>query len=204
MSRIPRADLLGQSAGRGAGARIVAASGERWTLLVTSDMGKGKIRGGNAKLQGIKNKVKRVEVYQKMKKETDKDQRKQRRIRQKEVEALGEEAPRPVQRTLESTREADDTFVGTGDDEVAGEDSLDEFASHFVGASPPRVLVTTGRYPSDKLLSFLEVVVDLFPNCEYRKRGAVPVKQVVQAACKRDFTLLLVFTEKAKAVRQMW
>eukprot|EP00966_Prymnesium_polylepis_P111786 2585914-Prymnesium_polylepis.1 len=53
-------------------------------------------------------------------------------------------------------------------------------------------------------MDFLEIVVALFPNCEYRKRGAAPIKEVVKAASKRDFTMLLVFTEKAKKVHGLW
>ena len=64
--------------------------------------------------------------------------------------------------------------------------------------------MTTSRYPSRKLLEFLEQVVTLFPNAEYRQRGAVPIKAVVKAASKRDFTMLLVFTEKAKTCGGLW
>mmetsp|Transcript_5491 Transcript_5491/g.12752 ORF Transcript_5491/g.12752 Transcript_5491/m.12752 type:complete len:92 (-) Transcript_5491:22-297(-) len=91
-------------------------------------MAKGRLKGGNAKVKSIKNKVKRVEVYQKMKKEGEKTQRKERKARQKETEALGEAAPKPVQRTLDNTREVDETVVRPDDDEVLGEDSFDEFA----------------------------------------------------------------------------
>jgi len=94
--------------------------------------------------------------------------------------------------------------VQPGDDEVAAEDSFDEFAAHFAGAQPPRTVVTTGRYPSPQLLEFMTQVVELLPNTEYRQRGAVPIKSVVQAASKRNFTMLLVFTEKAKRCHGLW
>ncbi|KAL1525516.1 hypothetical protein AB1Y20_020372 [Prymnesium parvum] len=168
-------------------------------------MGKGRLKSGNAKLKGIRNKLKRVEVYQKLKKEGEATKRKERKARQKEAEALGEAAPKPPpQKTLDNTREVDDTIVQPDDDEVLGENSFDEFASHFSGERPPRIVVTTSCYPSAKLMDFLEVIVDLFPNCEYRKRGAVPIKEVVAAASKRDFTMLMVFTEKSKQVHGLW
>lgn len=169
-------------------------------------MGRGTIRGsGGAKVSSIKNKVKRVAVYQKLKKEGQKKDREGRKIRQKEAEALGEDAPKPPpQRTLDNTRETEESMVRPGDDEVIGEDSFDEFASHFAGEAAPRIVVTTSRYPSRQLLSFLEEVVALFPNAEYRQRGAVPIKAVVKAAAKRDFTMLLVFTEKAKVCHGLW
>ncbi len=166
-------------------------------------MAKGKLHG--KAVPKIKNKIKRVQVYQKFKKEGEKEQHKARRARQKEAEELGAAAPaRPAQRTLETAREADDTVVRPGDDEVAAEDSFDEFAAHFSGDQPPRTVVTTGRYPSRQLLDFMEEVVALLPNCEYRQRGAIPIKSVVSASIKRGFTMLLVFTEKAKRCHGLW
>jgi len=170
-------------------------------------MGKGRlgaVNGGRA-APDIKNKIKRQQVYHKLKREGGKAQRKARALRQKEAEALGEAAPAHVQRTLDNTREADDTMVQPGDEEVAAEDSFDEFSAHFSGDVPPRTLVTTGRYPSDKLLGFMEEMVTLLPNCEYRQRGAVPLKQLVDACNERGFTSLLVFTEnKEKKPQSLW
>ena len=166
-------------------------------------MGKGRL--GGAKVPKIKNKIKRVAVYQKLKKEGDKTARKERKARQKEAEELGEAAPsRPAQRTLDNTRVADPTVVQPGDDEVAGEDSFDEFAAHFSGEVPPRTVVTTGQYPSKQLLELVNYIIGLLPNSEYRQRGAVPIKAVVQAAAQRGFTQLLVFTERAKKCHGLW
>jgi ribosome production factor 1 len=162
-------------------------------------------KGSGARVPKIKNKIKRTAVFQKLKKAGVVKQRKARNVRQKETEELGASAPpRPPPKTLDNTREADDTVVQPGDAEVAAEDSFDEFAGHFSGDAPPRTVVTTGQYPSRKLLDFMEEVVGLLPNCEYRQRGAIPIKQIVEAATKRGFTMLLVFTEKAKKCRGLW
>ena len=176
-------------------------------------MGRGRIGGQN--VPEIGNKIKRAQVVQRLKKEGEKANRLARRQRQKEAEALGEAAPdlSKQQRTLESTREADDTVVQPGDDEVAAEDSFDEFAAHFSGTQLPRTVVTTGQNPSKKLLGFMEEVVSLLPNTEYRQRGDIPIKSVVQAATKRNFTMLMVFTEgsgggsagkKSKKSQSLW
>ena len=166
-------------------------------------MAKGKI--GGRKVPLIKNKIKRAAVVQKMKKEGDAKARKERKARQKEAEELGADAPpRPPQRTLESTRDFDATVVQPGDEEVAAEDAMDEFASHFAGEQPPRIVVTTGQYPSKQLLEFVNEIIGLLPNSEYRQRGAIPVKAIVQAASKRGFTMLLIFTERAKKPHGLW
>ena len=165
-------------------------------------MAKGKLGKGN--VSRIKNKQKRVQVYNIQKKEGDKAARAARKQRQKDAEALGEEAPRPVQRTLDNTREIDQTMVQPGDEEVAFEDSIDEFAEHFAGRTPPRTVITTSRYPSKQLLTFLEIVVGMLPNSEYRQRGAIPIKSMVSASIKHGFTNLLIFTEKAKKVHGVY
>jgi len=165
-------------------------------------MAKGKL--GKQNVSNIKNKLKRQQMYHKLKKEGDKSQRQARKLRQKEAEALGEDGPRPVQRTLDNTREVDETLVHPDDEEVAGEDRMDEFSAHFSGLQPPRTMITTSRLPSEQLLSFLEEVLTFIPNSEYRKRGSNPIKQVVKACSERGFTNLLVFTEKAKRPQTLW
>jgi ribosome production factor 1 len=170
-------------------------------------MAKGRLgatsRNGRAG-KDIKNKIKRQAVYHKLKKEGGAALRKARAMRQKEAEKLGDAAPKPVQRTLDNTREVDETFVQPGDEEIAAEDSFDEFSGHFGGEIPNKTLVTTGRYPSEKLMAFLQEVVAMLPNCEYRQRGAVPLKQIVDACNERGFTCLLVFTEKSKKPQSLW
>ena len=161
-------------------------------------MAKGRLGEKAGAVKGIKCKVKRQQVYHKLKKEGDKAQRLARKLRKKEAEELGEAAPVRVQRTLDNTREEDETMVRPDDEEVAGEDSFDEFSAHFSGAVPPRTMVTTSAGASEQLLSFLEEILLILPNSEYRKRGSVPIKEIVDACASRGFTNLLVFTEKAR------
>ena len=188
------------------------------TAYVAESLRDAMGRGANAagsKVPKIKNKAKRVAVFNKVRKEGEKTARTARKARQKEAEALGDEAPDHSlqQRTLERVRDADETYVQAGDEEVAAEDSFDEFAKHFAGEETPSIVVTTSQYPSKKLLSFMEEVIALLPNSEYRQRGAIPVKSVVQAATKRGFTMLMIFTEtsgggsagkRSKACHGLW
>ena len=57
--------------------------------------------------------------------------------------------------------------------------------------------VTTSMNPSKYIEEFLAEMVELLPNSEYRKRGKCPVKEMCDAAVKRGFTNLLIFTEVA-------
>lgn len=161
-------------------------------------MAKGNKLGVKAqKLKGIKCKAKRTEVFHKLRKEGEKEHKKERKKRQKEAEALGEDAPdrKLQQKTLDNTREADDTVVAPDDADIAMEDSFDEFASHFAQQTPPRTVVTTSMKPSRLLEDFLVEMIEMLPNSEYRKRGNHQVKDIVEAAKERGFTTLLIFTE---------
>ena len=133
---------------------LIAASTARH-CRPAAKMAKGKVGAGGQKLKGIKCKAKRVEVFQKLKKEGDAQKRKDRKKRQKDAEALGDEAPdlKLQQKTLDNTRELDETIVRADDPDIAAEDSFDEFAGHFSQRHPPRTVVPTEAAHSGPALS---------------------------------------------------
>jgi hypothetical protein len=51
-------------------------------------------------------------------------------------------------RTLESTREFDETIVNPEDEEVKEDEATDEFAEYFKGNVTPKIFVTTSINPS--------------------------------------------------------
>lgn len=56
---------------------------------------------------------------------------------------LGDAAPeKEVPRTIESTREYDETMVQEDDEEVEHDEANDEFASYFKRERNPKVLIT--------------------------------------------------------------
>lgn len=166
-------------------------------------MGKGRL--GGKTVQHVKNKCKRVQLFNTIRKDAAKADKAARTQRKKEAEALGDKAPvPPPQKTLDNTREVDETRVLADDAEVIGEDSMDEFARHFAGKEGPRLIFTTSKGPSAQMLSFVEEMVTILPNAEYRARKDVPLKTIVEGSAARSFTTLLVFTEKAKRVHGLW
>ena len=68
-------------------------------------------------------------------------------------------------------------------------------ACRLNGAALRALQVTTSMNPSKYIEEFLAEMVELLPNSEYRKRGKCPVKEMCDAAVKRGFTNLLIFTE---------
>eukprot|EP00873_Tetraselmis_striata_P029893 jgi/Tetstr1/450157/TSEL_037199.t1 len=144
----------------------------------------------------IGNKMVRSELYAKLKKQKQKEKRAAREKRQKEAveaEERGEEAPaKQIPRTLENTREKDETMVQPEDDEVAADEAQDEFAAHFNCDRPPKVLLTTCYKPSKVMFKFLSELLLTFPLAEYYKRGGYQVKQIVKFASNRDYSDVVI------------
>ena len=105
----------------------------------------------------IRNKQKRQEVALMKKMENRRvakiDKLKAQKIRAEHGE---EAAPKGVTKTIESMRVKDETIITDADDEeIKGEQAIDEFASYFNNETTPRILMTTNRRPngvSDSLL----------------------------------------------------
>ena len=146
----------------------------------------------------IKNKLKRSEVYHKQKDDKVKD-KKERRKREKEALALGEEEPEcKVQKTLDNTREVEETIVKPDDEEVQADEAGDEFAQFFSNEATPKIMITTRPRPSGELLAFISDLLEMVPNAFYYPRKSYTVKQICQWAGNKAFTHLFVLSEKSK------
>ena len=108
-----------------------------------------KLSGGN--ISEIGNKEIRHQHYVKLKREKKKEKKKRREVRQKEAEALGENAPpKLVPKTIESMRISDETTVASvdapeekQDEEVNWDIANDEFKNYFEKSYEPKVLITS-------------------------------------------------------------
>jgi ribosome production factor 1 len=148
----------------------------------------------------IKNKMKRSEVYQKQKKEKKKLKTKERQQRQKEAEALGDEAP-PKQpaRTLDNTREKDETIVTAEDEEVKADEAIDEFSDYFSGKMHPKIIITTCLHPTKVMYDFVRDLLKVFPDSQYYARRSFELRQIVKFASERGFTDVVVINEDRKS-----
>lgn len=105
--------------------------------------------------------------------------------------------PKGVTRTIESMRVKDETIITDAEDEeIKGEQNIDEFASYFKGDTTPRLLLTTNRRPKGKIFDFLKEIKSAIPGCEYYERKNFLIKHVIEQAKKEGFTDLLLFYEK--------
>jgi ribosome production factor 1 len=178
----------------------------------------------------IRNKIKRVQVVQavKAKKAADKRERREAR-KQVEVELGSSAPPKPVARTLDNTREWDDTYVDKNDPELLADEADDEFADIFSCSRVPKIMITTKVRPSGRIFHVLRELMSLFPNSFYYKRGvcgaawsarsrrrgcrwrrvtasrvvragSYELKKICKYAANKDFTHLFVVSEKKKSV----
>lgn len=110
----------------------------------------------------------------------------------------GEEAaPKGVTKTIESMRVKDETIITDADDEeIKGEQSIDEFASYFKNETTPKILMTTNRRPNGKIFDFMKEIKAAFPGIEYYERKNHLVKTMIEEAKERGFTDLMLWYEK--------
>jgi ribosome production factor 1 len=120
----------------------------------------------------IKNKVKRTVMYAKYKQQKKKLKKKLREERVAEVEALGEAAPpKQIPKTIDNSRELDETLVQPADEEIAGDEKDDEFAKYFTNELKPKIMITTRPKCSRKLFPFIGDLMQMIPNAFYYPRG---------------------------------
>jgi len=153
----------------------------------------------------IQNRLKRSEVYGKYLMEKKALKRQKRIQRAKEAEALGENLPTPKQapRTLDNAREVEHTMVHPNDAEVMGDEATDEFADYFSDVVRPKILITTRPRPSSKLFHFIGDLMRFLPQLYYYPRKSYSVKDICEFAVKRNFTHLIVLSEKSKVCNGM-
>jgi hypothetical protein len=132
----------------------------------------------------IGNKIKRSEVYHKQKREREAARQAERERRRKERESLGDDAP-PVApaRTLDNTREWDDTVIDKNDPELLADEADDEFADIFSGERPAKIMMTTRVRATAPVYRVVGELLNLFPNSFYYKRGMGVSGGSVRSSC---------------------
>jgi len=152
----------------------------------------------------IKNKEQRRLLHAKQKMQKKKDQREGRKRRKQEATEMGDAAPKRIeQRTIENTREYDETVVDPDDEEIAGDQDTDELASYFDGRAP-KVIITTSDKPVGETFQFAEELINIFPNSEFRPRRGHALKKIIKGAIERDYTDIVVVNEDRKRPTGIW
>jgi len=154
----------------------------------------------------IRNKLKRSEMYGRYLEEKKRRRREVRLKKAKEASVLGEEEAKQLKqtpRTLENAREAEPTTVRPEDEEVAADEAEDEFAPYFSDELRPKILLTTRPRPSGQLFHFISDLMNLLPQLYFYPRRSYSVKDICAYGRNRDFTHLIVLSEKSKMCNGM-
>lgn len=151
----------------------------------------------------ITNKLKRSEMYGRYLQQKRTHKREARLKREKEAEALGVDVVKQTPKTIDNTREVEPTVVAANDPEIAGDEADDEFAAYFSDGIQPKVLITTRPRPSQNLFYFIADLQKLVPNLHFYPRKSFSVKEICKFAANRDFTHLIVLSEKSKVCNGM-
>ncbi|GER55491.1 ribosome production factor [Striga asiatica] len=144
----------------------------------------------------IKNKAKRSEVHAKLKNQKKLEKRKKAKAREaaeKRALELGEEPlAKKTPRTIENTREVDETVCMPDDEELFAGNDADEFSPLLNQEIIPKVLITTARFNSTRGPAFIQDILSIIPNAHYYKRGTYDLKKIVEYAKHKDFTSVIV------------
>lgn len=144
----------------------------------------------------IKNKDKRSEVHAKLKHQKKVEKKKKAKAREdaeKKALELGEDPPpKAIPRTIENTRELDETVCKPDDEELFAGNDADEFSVILKEECIPKVLITTSRFNSTRGPAFISDLLSIIPNAHYHKRGTYDLKKIVEYATKKDFTSIIV------------
>lgn len=171
----------------------------------TNTAGVTKLRPQTRNPGHITNKLKRSEMYGKYLLEKKARKREIRTKRAKEAEELGTDisALKQTPRTLDNTREEEPTRVLPDDEEVMADEANDEFAEYFADAIRPKILITTRPRPSGKLFHFIADLMRFFPQLYFYPRKQFTIKEIIDQSTEKDFTHLMVLSEKSKVCNGM-
>lgn len=121
-------------------------------------------------------------------------------------ENLKKEGPKPLPKTIESTREPDDTWVDLADDEVKEDEAVDQMGDYFSRKREPKVLITSSDNPHEKTIKFCRELKQSLETAEFRWRNRMPVKKMVKGnvlltsnrtnTLMRDFLLIVAASKR--------
>lgn len=129
----------------------------------------------------IKNKHKRQEVVLRKRMQEARAKKIEHLKKEKLREEHGESAaPKGVTNTIESMRVKDETIITEMDDDIQGEQNVDEFSKYFNNETTPKILMTTNRRPRGKLFEFMKEIASTIPNVEYWPRKNIKIADIIQ------------------------
>ncbi|XP_003388705.2 PREDICTED: ribosome production factor 1-like [Amphimedon queenslandica] len=160
---------------------------------------------GSSRASMIKNKILRQAMYRREKLIKLKEKREKRKKLAKEREQLGENAPpKPIPKTLESTREPEETTVLADDPEILQDEKTDEFSGYFDRKTSPKILITSFTRAHLRSNLLMRELADCIPNSDMKWRRGSEIKSIIPEAIERDYTDIIIIEENRKIPSGLW
>jgi ribosome production factor 1 len=158
-----------------------------------------------AKYRVVRQADKKRDLFLQLKEQTKDAKRARRTNREKVRKTMKDKAPvKAVPKTKERMRKPDITIVDdVEDDEIKLDEKDDEFAKFYEERKNPKILITTCEKPSFRTKLFIKEALWLFPNSTFRPRKDYGLKEIIQFCKNRDFTDVIVITERLKQPFEM-
>lgn len=153
----------------------------------------------------IPNKEQRVRIKDKQKAAKRIIAKEARKKRQADHKALGDKAPdlSKQQKTIESMREVQEDAFDPDDEEVKGEENIDEWSKYFKGEVYTKTLITTNYKPTKRMYEFINDLLQVFPQSYFFPRNGYLLKKVIEYSRDRGFTDILVINEDRKIINAL-
>jgi len=147
-------------------------------------------------------------MYLKWKDVRRKQKKEERTKRQEERKALGDDAP-PMkpQRTIETAYPPKEKEAEAEPGDLIEEQEFDEFAAHFTGDLPSKILITNAvniKRPTKISKEFIADLITLIPNSDYYPRKNYSLESIQKAAMERDFTGIMIVSEEHKKIHSLY
>ncbi|CCW71126.1 unnamed protein product [Phytomonas sp. Hart1] len=152
------------------------------------------------KFRNTRQPIRKSALYTEILKQKKDTKRSRRELREQERKALKDRAPaKEIPKTKERLRYPDVTIVDDKDDaEIVKDEADDEFSSFFKEKKNPKILITTGEHPCFRTKEMLKELRWLLPHTTYRPRKSYTLKEISQFCINREFTDLIVITDRLK------
>jgi ribosome production factor 1 len=157
-------------------------------MVKTKPLGEGDA----SSTKHIANRIKRQEVYQRIKKGKKAVKKAKKEQRKKDAEdPEKKDKPKQEPKTLDNMREADETILLSDDEEVRNDEDEDEFADYFDGETP-KTVITSCNHPSKSVIQLIKALLHMMPGSYYYERRNFDIKDIAKWSGERGFTNLII------------
>ncbi|KAG9508890.1 Ribosome production factor 1, partial [Fragariocoptes setiger] len=122
----------------------------------------------------------------------------EKKRKKKKMELVEDEKPKGKPRTIENTREYDETMVASDDEEIQYDIQHDEMESYFKQNQHPKVLITTSDNPHTRTIQLAREFKQIIPKAEFRFRNRSSIKKIIRGCIERDYTDIILINENRR------